>query len=76
MGSAENKLFVASHRGGDGHRGASENDILQQCSEIAGRCGGRVYFCFVSHLNDWESERALDPVLHEWTAGGWQEVVG
>ena len=65
MGSAENKLFVAAHR--------SREDILEQCSEIAGRCTGRVYFCFVSHPDDWAND-APPPALHEWVAGGWAKV--
>ena len=67
MGSAENKLFVAAHRGGH------EEDILERCSRIAGRCTGRVYFCFVSHPDDWtiKPER---PALHEWTTSGWGHV--
>ena len=67
MGAAENKLFVAAHRT-DG-----EDGILEQCSEIAGRCTGRVYFCFVSHPDDW-SDKARRPVLFEWVAGGWEEI--
>ena len=38
MGSAENKLFVASHRG------AREQDVLEQSAPIAACCGGAVYF--------------------------------
>lgn len=38
MGSAENKLFVASHRGD------REAAVLDQVSEIAACCSGRVYF--------------------------------
>ena len=69
MGSAENKLFVAAHRTGN-----EEYGILEQCSEIAGRCTGRVYFCFVSHPDDWEPERRRTPALHEWVSGGWSEI--
>ena len=50
LGSAENKLFIAAHRG------VREHDILEQCSQIAGCCGGRVYFGFVSHPDDWGKE--------------------
>ena len=70
MGSAENKLFVAAHRIDE----EAEGDILKQCSEIAGRCTGRVYFCFVSHPDDWTPERQSPPRLHEWLSGGWSEV--
>ena len=68
MGSAENKLFIAAHRC------VREKDILEQCSQIAGCCGGRVYFGFVSHPDDWTPDRASPPALHEWIAGGWAEV--
>ena len=68
MGSAENKLFFAAHRG---HR---EKDILRQCSEIARCCNGRVYFGFVSHPNEWKPESEQLPALHEWTEGGWAEI--
>ena len=67
MGSAENKLFIAAHRA------SGESDILEQCSEIAGRCTGRVYFCFVSHPDEWADD-ARPPVLFEWVAGGWSEI--
>ena len=67
MGSAENKLFVASHRGD--HEAA----ILEQCADIAASCTGRVYFCFVSHPDDWGTSPQL-PALHEWIAGGWAAV--
>lgn len=68
MGSAENKLFVAAHRT------SREEGILEQCSEIAGRCTGRVYFCFVSHPDDWKTPRESPPALHEWVSGGWSEI--
>ena len=67
MGSAENKLFVAAHRG------RREEDILERCWEIARCCTGRVYFCFVSHPDRWTSNPER-PALHEWTASGWAHV--
>ena len=67
MGSAENKLIVAARRG-DG-----EAAILEQCSEIAACCSGRVYFCFVSHPENWGDDPE-SPTLHEWIAGGWAAV--
>ena len=67
MGSAENKLFVASHWG------EREAAVLEQCSEIARCCTGRVYFCFVSHPQDWGDKPVL-PALHEWIMGGWTAV--
>ena len=69
MGAAENKLIVASHRGD------RERDVLDQCAPIAACCGGRVYFCFLSHPDDWTPERQSPPTLHEWVvAGGWAEI--
>jgi len=68
MGSAENKPFITAHRG------VRERDILEQCSQIAGCCGGRVYFGFVSHLDDRAPDRASPPALQEWIAGGWAEI--
>ena len=67
MGSAENKLFIAAHRRNQ------EEAVLEQCSEIAGRCTGRVYFCFVSHPDHWITDPE-PPALHEWIAGGWAQV--
>lgn len=68
MGAAENKLMVAAHRG------LQERDVLDQCAPIAACCGGQVYFCFVSHPEDWTPDRRRPPALHEWVAGGWEEI--
>ncbi len=68
MGAADNKLFVAAHRS----RG--ERDVLGQCAPIAACCDGPVYFCFVSHPKNWTDNAPL-PVLHEWVAGVWKEIV-
>ena len=68
MGSAENNLFIASHRA------AREEDILEQSSPTAACCSGRVYFCFVSHPDDWRTYRECAPALHEWVAGGWATI--
>lgn len=67
MGSAENKLFVAARRGD------REPAVLEQCSGIAACCSGGVYFCFVSHPDDWRDSPEI-PALHEWIAGGWAAV--
>ncbi len=67
MGAAEDKLFVAAHR----RRG--QRDILEQFAPIAACCGGRLYFCFVSHPADW-ADNARPPMLFEWIAGGWSEI--
>lgn len=68
LGSAENKLMVASARDC-----RTEKRILQQCSEIASRCGSNVYFCFVAHPREWKNEPQA-PTLYEWTAGDWEEL--
>lgn len=67
MGSAENKLFVAAHRGD------REEDILERCLGIAGLCTGRVYFCFVSHPDHWTTKPER-PALYEWITSGWAHV--
>lgn len=68
MGAAENKLFVAAHR----RRG--QRDILEQFAPIAACCAGPVYFCFVSHPDDWNTDRQRPPALHEWAADRWSEI--
>lgn len=68
MGSAENKLLIAAHRG------VRDRDVLDRCAPIAGFCGGRLYFCFVSHPDDWDKGSEALPALHEWIAGDWEEV--
>ena len=68
MGPAEDKLFIATHRGD------REESILEQCASIAGCCDRRVYFGFVSHPDDREEEPGVPPALHEWIAGGWAEI--
>lgn len=68
MGAAENKLMIASHRSD------RERDVLDQCAPIAACCVGRVYFCFLSHPEDWTPERQRPPALHEWFAGSWTEI--
>ena len=68
VGSAENKLFVASHQDEKNER------MLEQCSEIAGRCDGRIYFSFVSHPDDWYTKRSKDPSVYEWVSGGWDKI--
>ncbi len=73
MGAAKNKLFVASHRDAR-QRGARERDVLEQSAPIAECCTGCVYFCFVSHPDDWKTDRELPPALHGWVAGGWVEI--
>ena len=66
MGSAENKLLIASHRSDE-----QEKKLLEQCSKIASYCSGHPYFCFVSHPNDWGDPCVSSPALYEWLAGGW-----
>lgn len=67
VGSAENKLFIASHRS------SRERDLLNLCARIARRCSGNVFFAFVAHPSDWESNPEA-PVLYEWVAGDWEEI--
>ena len=69
VGSAENKLFIASHRSSR----ERERDLLNLCARIARRCGGNLYFAFVAHPADWESNSKA-PVLHAWVAGDWEEM--
>ena len=73
LGSTENKLMVASHRHPRRERDITERDILAQCSDIASRCGSNVYFCFVSHPEEWKRDPQA-PSLYEWTAGDWEEL--
>ena len=63
IGAALYKLFVAAHRTRD-----SERKLLRRCAPIARCCGGEMFFLFISHPDDWASERQRDPVLHEWVA--------
>ena len=67
VGSATHKLFVTSHRA----RG--NRPILEQCSEIAGRCNGQLYFSFVSHPDDWPRRPQL-PAVYTWVAGDWHQL--
>ena len=69
VGSAENKLFIASHR----LSRKGERDLLNLCARIARRCGGNVFFAFVAHPADWESNPVM-PLLYEWVAGDWKEI--
>ena len=69
VGSAENKLFIASHR--SSRKG--ERNLLNLCARIARRCGGNVYFAFVAHPAEWESNPEA-PVLYEWETGDWIEM--
>lgn len=67
VGSAENKLFIASHRSSRGR------ELLNLCGRIARRCSGNVFFAFVAHPEDWDSDPEA-PVLYEWLAGDWIEI--
>lgn len=64
VGAAENKLFVAAHRK------KNQQELLGMCGGIASRCGGNVYFAFVSHPDDWVNA-PWEPQVYEWCAGGW-----
>ena len=76
MGSAQNKLMIASHRG---EEKPTNQEVLDQCAPIALRCTGNVYFCFISHPNEWCGESGGDPqapALHAWTPSGWTQMSG
>lgn len=67
VGSATHQLFTTSHR-----RSANE-DVLGQCSELAARCAGELYFAFISHPESWKSA-PKKPVVYQWIAGDWQQL--
>ena len=73
MGSAQNKLMIASHRNGSRAR-ATEREVLLQCEPIAASCTKHLFFCFVSHPAEWVS--AKKPSLYEWTRKGWMHLAG
>ena len=67
VGSATHQLFTTSHR----QHGRNEN-VLEQCSELAGRCADELYLAFISHPDDWGCVPALEgPAVYEWIAGDW-----
>ena len=68
VGSAENKLFIASHRD------RLAPDLLELCARIARRCSGNFYLAFVAHPEDWASD-PKEPVLYEWLAGDWEPIL-
>ena len=73
MGSAQNKLMIASHRG---KTEPTNGQVFNQCAPIASKCTGNVYFCFVSHPEDWEDKRH-EPALHAWRrSSGWMQMSG
>ena len=63
VADAKNKLFVASHRSNGG-----EEKLLKQCMPVAEACRGTVYFCFISHPEDWD-ETPKPPRLHVLSPG-------
>ena len=68
MGTAKNKLFIASHR-----PFGTEREILDRCETIAKRCDGNVYFGFVAHPNEWADNPGV-PSLYEWKGTGWSPL--
>ncbi len=66
MGSATNKLMIASHR-------EDPDRVLEQCKPIAKSCTGNVYFCFVAHPEKW-GQSPLAPSLHLWTGEKWKPM--
>ena len=69
VGLAKNKLFIASHRVAE-----TEKKILNRCEEMAQRCSGNLYFCFVAHPEEWD-DNPTEPLLYEWTKHGWKPLV-
>lgn len=67
VGSAENKLFIASHRD------SGEESLLKLCAGIARRCGGNLYLAFVEHPDRW-GDAARQPIVYEWLAGYWEPL--
>ena len=68
VGSAPRQLFTTSHR-----RSRNE-ELLEQCSELAGRCASELYFAFISHPDDWNRDPApKKPTVYRWIAGDWQQ---
>ncbi len=72
MGSAQNKLMIASHRC---EKKPTNRQVLSQCAPIASKCTGDVYFCFVSHPGEW-TPKPQAPALHVWTPSGWKQMSG
>lgn len=69
VGSAPRQLFTTSHR-----RSRNE-ELLEQCSELAGRCASELYFAFISHPDDWKSDPApRKPAVYQWISGDWQQL--
>ena len=69
VGSATRQLFTTSHRAGGNER------VLEQCSELAERCGSELYFAFISHPDQWEPAPAPEgPAVYEWVTGYWQPL--
>ena len=66
-GSAQNKLFIASHRN------TNREKVKRMCGEMASRCSGNVYFAFVSHPAEWVVA-PRDPVVFAWECGRWVEI--
>lgn len=67
IGSAENKLFVAAHRK------TKARELLTLCAQIARQCSGNVFFAFVAHPEEWDTNPRA-PVLYEWLAGDWEPM--
>ena len=60
------QLFTTSHRQG------RNEDILEQCSELASRCESELYFAFISHPDDWCAPEK--PAVYQWIAGDWLQL--
>ena len=74
MGSSENMLFVASHKGTI-HKGKTwETRVLEMCKKIAKCCDGRLFFCFIAHPKDWVKKSAPLPSIYQWTKDDWEPL--
>lgn len=74
MGSANNKLFVASHKRRARKGETWETDVLDMCKKIAKCCNGNLFFCFIAHPKDWGNEFVTPPSIHQWISGDWEPV--
>ena len=68
VGTADNKLLVASHRPPD-----VERALLSRCEAVAHRSGGRMFLLFIAHPSQWpDADRP--PALYELAECGWHRL--
>lgn len=70
-GSAAHKLMIAAYPETAANRKKNGRALLCRCAKIAARCVGEVYFCFIAHPREWDSN-PKSPALYEYTARGWE----